>query len=245
MIHLQRAQIDDLVSRKETILGEGQSGRVYLVPWEDSTAVLKVSKNGMDNVLMFSEEANLMEKLEGAGGTPILLGYARDPPALLMTQVGCHTLHQLIFESNAGYDLRQLGIKAGRQLLEIHEKDIIHNDFKTNNIIVSGPTEAPVVNIIDLGIACGEGENARLACHQPDFPWIAPEVAAGGPSTKASDVYSFGFLMGVILCSVSGDDFHSMDLVDLAVEEEPSERPTLKKLLQDFEEDFIKQIEAQ
>ncbi|XP_071552130.1 tyrosine-protein kinase Lyn-like [Panulirus ornatus] len=242
MTLLQRVQIEDLISRKERILGEGQSGTVYLVPWKDSTAVLKVSRNGMDNVVMFSDEANLMEKLDGAGGTPILLGHARDPPALLMTQVGCHTLDELIFESNAGYNLQELGIKAGRQLLEIHEKGIVHNDFKANNIIVSGPTEAPVVNIIDLGIACSEGGNAGLLCHQPDFPWIAPEVAAGGSSTKASDVYSFGFLIGMILCYVPGDIFHSLDL---AMEEEPSERPTLKVLLQDLEEEFVKSTEAQ
>ncbi|XP_071520496.1 serine/threonine-protein kinase B-raf-like [Panulirus ornatus] len=240
MTYLKRPQIKALISHKEKVLGKGRYGIAYLVPCQGTTAVLKVSRDWNDHLQVFMDEADILRRLDGAGGTPTLLGYARYPPALLMTQVGSRSLYQLLYKVNTGFDLRELGIKAGYRLLEIHEKQIIHNDFKSDNIIISGTTEAPEVNIIDFGLACSQGKEVGLECDQSDFPWIAPEVTIGGPSTTASDVYSFGYLMSEILKHIPGDTSRSMDMVDMALRKEPRDRPSLKELLEHLKADSVK-----
>lgn len=90
-------------------------------------------------------------------------------------------------------------IIIAQKLMEIHEKNIIHNDLKSDNIIVSHPgaNGLPDVSLIDFGICRYIGERLALtagASHN-SFPWMAPEVLTGEPCTPAADTYSFGVLL--------------------------------------------------
>ncbi|XP_071517693.1 uncharacterized protein, partial [Panulirus ornatus] len=179
-------------------LGEGGNGTAYLVKWHDELAVLKVSHFSEDERLM--RESQYMVLLEGAGGVPMLLAYSEEPPAILMTYCGQYTLQDIIKGKGPdGYDLLQLGLMVGQRLLEIHRKGLIHNDLKPNNVVVSGDPQSPRVNIIDLGLACFQEVTNDLESDPEDYPWMAPEVKRGQPSTRKSDVFSYAVLLIRIL----------------------------------------------
>src|SRR6185369_1258708 len=72
----------------------------------------------------------------------------------------------------------------------IHEKDLIHCDLHSGNILIQGGS----CFITDLGL-CGPVDDESSGKIYGIIPYIAPEVLQGGKNTKQSDVYSIGMLM--------------------------------------------------
>ncbi|HVJ17653.1 MAG TPA: serine/threonine-protein kinase [Polyangiaceae bacterium] len=92
----------------------------------------------------------------------------------------------------------RLVVDIARQLLfavqYLADNDIVHNDLHAGNVLVV-QGEHLTVKLSDLGIAqelYGQ-PGARPAVVQHRI--MAPEVAAGGYSTKQSDLYQLGLLM--------------------------------------------------
>ena len=82
-------------------------------------------------------------------------------------------------------------------LIFIHERGFLHNDLKSNNVVIDGSENKPV--IIDFGKSC-KIVKARLRKPKVNieksmnkFPHIAPEIHER--ETIASDVFSFGYLV--------------------------------------------------
>ncbi|POG64934.1 kinase-like domain-containing protein [Rhizophagus irregularis DAOM 181602=DAOM 197198] len=81
-------------------------------------------------------------------------------------------------------------------LSEIHQKQMVHCDFHTGNILF----EYGYVNqynntyISDMGL-CGEIGNVDKSKIYGVMSYVAPEVLRGKPYTKAADIYSFGMIM--------------------------------------------------
>ncbi|CAB5383656.1 unnamed protein product [Rhizophagus irregularis] len=81
-------------------------------------------------------------------------------------------------------------------LNEIHQKEMVHRDFHTGNILF----EYEYVNqyndtyISDMGL-CGEIGNVDKSKVYGVMSYVAPEVLRGKPYTKAADIYSFGMVM--------------------------------------------------
>ena len=98
-----------------------------------------------------------------------------------------------------------LGIITG--LKYIHEKSILHNDIKEDNILLDkchDSTIRPV--IVDFGKACLEGRGKRYNLTQEEIqlykskhPHIAPDLLTGvRTQDKMSDVFSFGRLISIL-----------------------------------------------
>ncbi|GBC06846.1 hypothetical protein RclHR1_07090005 [Rhizophagus clarus] len=89
-----------------------------------------------------------------------------------------------------------LGIIGG--LKGIHQKQKIHHDFHTGNILFL-TKNLNILNrkslfISDMGL-CDEESNTSEVEIYGDMPYMAPEVLRGKPYTQAADVYSFGMIM--------------------------------------------------
>src|SRR5947208_13154365 len=72
----------------------------------------------------------------------------------------------------------------------IHEKDLIHCDLHSGNMLIQGGG----CYITDLGL-CGPVDEESSGKIYGIIPYIAPEVLQGKNHTKESDVYSVGILM--------------------------------------------------
>src|SRR5438132_9610011 len=75
-------------------------------------------------------------------------------------------------------------------LHQIHEKDLIHCDLHSSNILIQGGA----CYITDLGL-CGPVDDESSGKIYGIVPYTAPEVIQGKKNTKESDVYSIGMLM--------------------------------------------------
>src|SRR5204863_5645073 len=76
-------------------------------------------------------------------------------------------------------------------LKEIHQKQFVHRDFHTGNILVKY-MGFPCIS--DMGL-CGEVGNTDETKIYGVMPYMAPEVLRGEPYTQAADIYSFGMIM--------------------------------------------------
>ncbi|HUS27152.1 MAG TPA: serine/threonine-protein kinase [Kofleriaceae bacterium] len=83
----------------------------------------------------------------------------------------------------------------------IHKRGIIHGDVKADNIMLtaeqqgaSGTRRRRVVRLLDFGLARrpDHGEEETGVSGSPHY--LAPERAAGGPPSVASDIYALGVL---------------------------------------------------
>ena len=83
-----------------------------------------------------------------------------------------------------------------------HRQGIIHRDIKPENIfIVTGIDDAPLVKLLDFGIAkmdptvFGSGDPTASGAVPGTAPYMAPEHARGLPVDVRSDVYALGVVL--------------------------------------------------
>ena len=95
-------------------------------------------------------------------------------------------------------------------LCHIHEKDFIHCDLHSGNMLIQGGA----CFITDLGL-CGPVDEESSGKIYGIIPYIAPEILQGGKNTKQSDIYSVGMLMWEIFAGHPpfDDKAHDADLI--------------------------------
>nr|XP_024216641.1 probable myosin light chain kinase DDB_G0271550 isoform X4 [Halyomorpha halys] len=99
-----------------------------------------------------------------------------------------------------------------RQILEgiifLHGINVAHLDIKPQNLILTGPLPSCEVKLCDFGISrhLSDGADVREILGTPDY--VAPEVLNYEPISLATDMWSVGVLLYVLLtgCSPFGGD---------------------------------------
>lgn len=184
-------------------LGGGANGQVYeVIDHRQNNRVCALK-------LMFSipsagpwHEAAVLTGLDGEFVLPILNADDANGVPFIVTEVmGNGSLEQRI-PLDLGVDVDQAcrWIRhACRGLARIHDRSLLHNDIKPENLFLDGDDE---VLVGDLGLACFMDANGKG--HYAGTPTtMAPEVAAVAlaapaqvalhrPTSVASDVYSLG-----------------------------------------------------
>ncbi|EXX56655.1 Frk1p [Rhizophagus irregularis DAOM 197198w] len=83
-------------------------------------------------------------------------------------------------------------------LEEIHQKQLVHNDFHTGNILLNvlyvNNLNDNSIYVSDMGL-CGKADDVNQNNIYGVMPYVAPEVLKGKPYTQAADIYSFGMIM--------------------------------------------------
>jgi serine/threonine-protein kinase len=156
-------------------------------PTEDGMRRLRQERN----ILAELDHPNIARLLDG-GETP------EGQPFLVMEYVDGVPLAQWLAQSPTDVLPRLvLFDKLAAAVAHAHRQLVIHRDLKPGNVIVRADGEP---KLLDFGVArlaaleSGEG-STRVAT----IGWASPEQAAGGAVTTASDVYSLGVILRVLL----------------------------------------------
>jgi len=229
--------------RVEAKLGEGGMSTVYLAVRADDAyqqkVALKVLGCGTDRADLsarFRAERQILASLDHPGIARLLDGGTTDDgrPYLIMEHIEGAPLDQYC-------DALRLGIEARVDLFRqvcaavqyAHQNLVVHRDIKPSNIMIDA---AGVPRLLDFGIAKlleGAGmpgtieatvTGQRLMTPQ----YASPEQVEGGAITTATDVYSLGVLLYVLLTGhlpyrLPGT---SSDALQRAVVEQDPERPS-------------------
>jgi serine/threonine protein kinase/tetratricopeptide (TPR) repeat protein len=223
-------------------IGRGGMGRVYLAARADETfdklVAIKVIPRGLDSdeaIHRFRSERQILATLEHPNITRLLDGGTTDDglPYIVMELVDGQPIDEYC-------QARDLSILERLQLFQqvcaavryAHQNLVIHRDIKPRNVLV---TEDGVPRLLDFGIAKlldpttapSPGTVAALRPLTPDF--ASPEQVRGEPMTTASDVYSLGVLLYVLLTGrrpYRGPMSSPAEIEQAICEEEP-EKPSV------------------
>ncbi|HVF18187.1 MAG TPA: protein kinase, partial [Steroidobacteraceae bacterium] len=237
-------------------IGEGGMGTVWLAHrsdgrYEGQVAIkfLSLPSIGSAGRARFDREGHVLARLKhpniahllDAGvtqtGQPYLvLEYVQGEPI----DVWCRT--------------RELGVNARVELLlqvlgavtHAHGKLILHRDLKPSNILVNAEGQA---KLLDFGIAklledeqapAQATEMTQMAGRAFTLDYASPEQIQGGEVTTATDVYSLGVLLYVILTDqhpTAGDSITPADRIRAVVDTEPKRASAVVSKTKDHQGD--------
>nr|XP_055045939.1 calcium/calmodulin-dependent protein kinase type 1D [Misgurnus anguillicaudatus] len=82
----------------------------------------------------------------------------------------------------------------------LHTMGIVHRDLKPENLLYFNPQDGSKIMISDFGLSKmeGTGDVMSTACGTPGY--VAPEVLAQKPYSKAVDCWSIGVIAYILLC---------------------------------------------
>jgi tetratricopeptide (TPR) repeat protein len=199
--------------RIERVIGRGGMGTVYRARRDDGafeqTVAIKLVRPELSSEMLrrrFLAERRILATLEHPNIARVLDGGATPEgvPFLVLEHVAGEAI-------DAYADARSLAIEPRLRLLvrvcgavhHAHQKLVLHRDIKSANVLVDENGEP---KLLDFGIAKllspdpGEADLTSLGLARPLTPeWASPEQLRGEPLTTASDVYSLGVLLYVLL----------------------------------------------
>ena len=138
----------------------------------------------------------------------------------------------------------QICYQISIHLENMHNKGVLHNDIKTENILVEFRPPHFKVYIIDFGQATFRKGGIWIPLVDPDEAddmddYLAPEVCLGKRSSPQSDIYS----LGVIFAELADEFCRCLRQLALDMcEKNPAHRPTLEEVAEQLE-DFIMELE--
>lgn len=195
-------------------IGRGGMGEVYLAERADEEfqkeVALKVVRDragGREAVERFRRERQILAGLVHPNIAQLLDGGTSEDgrPYLVMEHVEGERIDEYCDRRRLSVRERlELFVTVCRAVEYAHTHLVVHRDVKPANILV---TEEGVPKLLDFGIAklldpeafdpLGETV-AGVVMMTPDY--ASPEQVRGEPVTTASDVYSLGVLLYVLLC---------------------------------------------
>ncbi|MBL8343051.1 MAG: protein kinase [Rubrivivax sp.] len=194
-------------------LGRGGMGEVWLAERADGafegTAAIKVLKRGMDSdavLARFAQEQRALARLAHPHIARLMdAGRTSDNlPYFVMERVQGRAIH----EASAGRPLAerlQLFLQLADAVAHAHRNLLVHRDLKPGNVMVDDEGR---VKLLDFGIAKAldpvqdnaSGDPLTATGERPFTPhYASPEQVRGEPVTTATDIYSLGVLLYVLL----------------------------------------------
>ncbi|MBL8737933.1 MAG: protein kinase [Planctomycetes bacterium] len=201
----------------DVLLGEGGFSEVYRAVQKEPIprlVAIKLLKPGLDSralLARFQLERRTLARLEHPGIARILDAgaMANGRPFLVMEHVAGVTLARFLAEHAPPLPTRlALFRQVCEAVMHAHRRGVIHRDLKPGNLMVTQVDGAPVVKVIDFGVAkvlAGDDADAThsgLVLGTPAY--CSPEQYATGGGNV--DVRTDVFALGVVLAElVSGE----------------------------------------
>ncbi|KAL4436932.1 hypothetical protein ABPG75_004071 [Micractinium tetrahymenae] len=221
-VRVWQFSFSDLEIQKQ--IGEGSFGRVFLALWRETQVAVKILMNtGMEiedvddaeraltlsNPVLESleKEASMMAALRHPN-VVAFLGVCADPPSVVTEYCRRGSLTDVLRGGKlSAKQSKQLdwtkrlnmALDAAKGMLYLHQHSppIIHRDLKSPNLLVDTHWR---VKVSDFNLSKLMEDNAVMSSMAATNPrWLAPEILAGGKTSRESDVYAFGVVLWELL----------------------------------------------
>ena len=200
--------------RIDSPLGHGGMGEVWAAHRADGAydnrVAVKVLRQGLDSrrvLARFAQEQQLLARLDHPH-IARLLDAGRTPdgqPYFVMEAVAGEPIDR----ASAGRSLAQqlaLFLQLADAVAHAHRQLLVHRDLKPSNVLVTADGQ---VKLLDFGIAKaidpldGHDGQTTVAGERPFTPhYASPEQVRGEPVGTATDIYSLGVLLYLMLTGV-------------------------------------------
>jgi hypothetical protein len=188
-------------------LDQGGMGGVYLAEDENLkrlVAIKVINADLTDNPEFkrrFTNEAVIIAAFQHSNIVTVFAsGWLGEKPYFVMEYVSGGTLsHRMETERLAEQSAYRIGFQMADALAYSHERNVIHRDFKPNNILLR-ENGTPVLS--DFGIAKSgmqTGTKTEIGTVIGSPLYMAPEQALGEKISNRVDIYSFGLVLHQML----------------------------------------------
>lgn len=241
------------IVKSEKCIGAGTFGSCYLATYRGLMVVVKEFKKipGTDDKTIKEDciyEAAVLNRLGDHPGLPLLFGISTvETPYRLITQFHGEkerslTLHKAIPKlSLSGQQWIAIMKLITEALDRVHVMGFLHNDLKSNNVVLEKREDHYNPIIIDFGKARKKNNPKPLKVmslekqikYSKKYPHIAPEIPRGlARQSVQSDVFSLGYMFSSIYDLLSKEkQGHISPFLKKAVMCSPSNRPSLNHIL--------------
>ncbi|HZE40096.1 MAG TPA: serine/threonine-protein kinase, partial [Stackebrandtia sp.] len=214
--------------RLESRLGAGGKGQVFLGIAESGqrVAVRLLKPELADEPEFrgrFAREVDTARTVDSLHVASIMDGDASaDPPWLATEYLPGASVYQRVSERGplGPYELRDLGIRLARGLVDIHRRGLVHGDLKPGNVILTN--EGP--KIIDFGTSRAADASTLTAAAAGTYAYMSPEQITSDRATPASDVFALGCVLAFAATGAGPFDAPSVPAI---VHQVTSEEPRL------------------
>lgn len=218
--------VGDRVGRYRLIneIGRGGMGTVYLAERADDEfehrVAIKILKRGLDTdeiVGRFRRERQIVARLNHPHIAGLLDGGSTDDglPYFVLEHVEGRPIDRYCNEEDLDVEERlRLFLTVCDTIDFAHQNLVVHRDLKPGNILV---TDAGVPKLLDFGIAKilspdgGPEDVTRAQVRFLTRDFAAPEQIRNLPVTTATDVYSLGVLLYLLLAGKRPFDAETSD----------------------------------
>jgi serine/threonine-protein kinase len=191
-------------------IGHGGMGDVFLAEradgqFEQRVAIKLIRRGAVGLVPRFLEERRILARLEHPGIARLLDGGITPDglPYFVMELVEGEPIDRYC-------ETKELSLERRLELFETvcdivghaHQHLVIHRDLKPSNVLVTADGQ---VKLLDFGIAkLLDAQDAGIDATRPEFKMMTPEFAApeqvrGAAVSTATDVYSLGVVLYLLL----------------------------------------------
>jgi serine/threonine protein kinase len=212
-------------------LGRGGMGAVYLAERAEGDfrkfVAVKVVKRGMDTDFVlrrFQQERRALAALDHPNIARLLDAGATDDglPYIIMEYVEGQDIDRYCDEHKLNIKARlRLFLDVCAGVSHAHQSLIIHRDIKPSNILVT-PEGTPklldfgIAKILNPTLADAPFEHTATALRMLTPDYASPEQVRGERVTTASDVYSLGVLLYLLLTGRPPYHFRTRQLEEIA-----------------------------
>ncbi|CAB5382523.1 unnamed protein product [Rhizophagus irregularis] len=214
--HFRNEKIDSFIQKART--RQGGFSIVYSAIWKDGPLyylddkkewirkpnkkfALKCLHDSQNSTDAFLNEVKALLILDTRFITNIY-GISQDPDTqnyiMILDYAGGGNFNNYLNKNLENFDWFN-GLKILTNIIEgldkIHQKQMVHRDLHTGNILISTDSAQDFdVYISDMGL-CDEVGNIDNTKVYGVMPYVAPEVLKGKPYTQSADIYSFSMIM--------------------------------------------------
>ena len=190
-------------------LGEGGMGFVWLADRADgnfagqaAVKLIKLQGLGAEGVQRFQREGTALARLTHPAIARLLDAGVRSSgqPYLVLEYVrGIRIDHWCDQHHKSSTDRLTLFLTVCAAVVHAHTQGVVHRDIKPSNILV---TDDGQLKLLDFGVSTlqddeeGERSDGLLPF---TAAYAAPEQLAGGTESQATDIYTLGVLLHVLL----------------------------------------------
>ncbi len=222
-------QIPDQIAGYKVLnkLGSGGTSTVYLVETDGKKAALKLLRRGFEESeysrKRFEAEQKILASLNHPDISQLIGGGVTEQGDLfvIMEYVDGVPIDVWCNRNRLGIDERIVIFqRVCRAVHYAHQNLVVHRDIKPENILV---TKNGDVKLIDFGIAKllepdgteTELFHTRTGMHVMTPEFASPEQVCGKPITTASDIYSLGVLLYLLLSGRRPYEFRTASMLEI------------------------------
>jgi serine/threonine protein kinase len=175
-------------------LGDGGYSNVWKATRGDNEYALKIYRKDEEFDKWGKEELIFLQKAKGVEGVIQLREYFKyEGRHVFAFDVYDICLTDYIEDNEVSLnEKKEILNKVLTALQGLHERDIIHGDIKTDNVLINSKTKEVV--LIDLSLAL-DAKKDNQGIHIQTVFFRSPEIILGGPVSVKTDIWSLGCMI--------------------------------------------------